>query len=520
MRGSAIAGGVGRGIARGVGIAIQDDEHLSTADLVLGTKVAGVGARGVSRHEAGGRHVVEPALRHIPLVGRSVLVQIGFGGSKGVGLDGSRNDFELAKAKRKKLLGHCLLDLNRRAIENLGGLVLLEEPQAGVCGQVHLAGSVLGGNLLHSVLIRSFAGIGVGDVSRLGRLLGNLNHIGSCVDQEVHHAARLIGIGHFELHELGLAHAQRLRGKVEHEEPAVGARRLKGHVAQCAPHGQHALCGLRILILQGNSERDLVAQSGGGVARVGKVQELSGGNRGNSVSLGITGRLVGSVVLLGGLISRIAIPLGRLIRASSSTVARGRRLVGTAACGIVRRCRDIGLGRRIGVASGRRIGLARRRGLGLVGVASGRRVGPGRLLGVGRNGGIAGGRGLLGITRGIRSPGRHGIAVALLLAAVVRSGLLLLIARSARPGRVVCPGRTHTRRHAGQGKHARQHRYKQCIHRGSRTSDLSHMGLRFPSELAFATPSCVCTILAHGGTRQALRGGPRPRTAPLAPSIP
>ena len=429
VRGLAVAGGVGRGITRGVGVAVQDDEHLRTADLVLGTKVAGVGARGVSHHKAGRRHVVEPALCDIPLVSRGVLVEIGLGGSKGVDLGGSRNDFELTKAQGKKLLGHCLLNLNSRAIENPGGLVLLEEPQARVGRQIHLAGGIL---------LRSRRAGGVGRVlgvgiGRCGRLLGNLNGIGGSVGQEVHHE------GHLKLHELGLAHAQGFRSEVKHEEPAVSARRLESDIAQCAPHGQHTLCRLRILVLQGNSERHLVAQSRGGVARVGKAHKLNGGNRDNSVSLGVTGRLVCGVVLLGGLVSRATVTLGRLVRTGSSAVARGRRLVGADTCGIVRRCRSIRLGR-----------LTRRRGGRLVGIARRRRIGLSRLPRVGGNNAIAGGRGLLGIARGVRSPRRRGIAVTFLLATVAGVGrLFLLIARSTRLGRIVGPGRTHTRYHAG-----------------------------------------------------------------------
>ena len=509
VRGLAVAGGVGRGVAGGVGVAVQDDKHLSAADLVLGAKVAGVGARGVSRHEAGRRHVVEPALRHVPLVGGSVLVQIGFGGSKGVGLGGSGDDLELAKAQDEELLGHCLLDLDRRAVEDPGDLVLLEEPQAGVGGQVHLDGGTLSGSFLRNRRVGGCGSVGCTlgtSIGRLRRLLGNLDGIGGSVGQEVHHAARPVGEGHLELHELGLAHAQGFRSEVEHEEPTVGARRLEGDIAQRAPHGQHTLCRLRILVLQGNSERHLVAQSGGGVARVGKVHKLSGGNRGNSVSLGVTGRLVYGVILLGRLVSRAAVPLGGLVRTGSGPVARGRRLVGADTCGIVRRSRDVGLGRRIGVASGRRIGLARRGGRRLVGIARGGRVGPGRLLRVGRGGAVARCGGLLGITRGIRSPGRHVVAVAFLLATVVRSGPLLLVARSARLRRVVSPGRAHARHHTDQGKHARQHQHKQCVGCTSRAFDLSHMGLRFPSEFAFATPSmCVYHLSAWKGTASTAR---------------
>ena len=509
VRGSAIAGGVGRGVARGVGVTVQDDEHLSTADLVLGTKVAGVGTRGVSRHEAGRRHVVEPALCDIPLVSRGVLVEIGLGGSKGVNLGRSRNDFELTEAQGKKLLGHCLLDLDRGAVEDLGRLVLLEEPQARVGRQIHLAGGILLRGRRVGGVGSAGRALGVG-IGRRGCLLGNLDGICGSVGQEVHYAARPVGEGHLKLHELGLAHAQRLRGKVEHEEPAVGARRLKGHVAQCAPYGQHTLCRLRILILRGNSERDFVSQSGSGVARVGKVHKLSGGNRGNSVSLGVTGRLVCGVVLLGGLVSRATVTLGRLVRTGSSAVARGRRLVGADTCGIVRRCRSIRLGR-----------LTRRRGGRLVGIARRRRIGLSRLPRVGGNNAIAGGRGLLGIARGVRGPRRRGIAVTFPLATVAGVGRLFpLIARSTRLGRIVGPGRTHTRYHAGQDKHARQHQYKQCIHRDSRASDLSHMGLRFPSEFAFATPSCVCNILAHERARRTLHSALCPRTAQLAPPGP
>ena len=502
MRGLAIAGGVGRGVARGVGVAVQDDKHLRAADLILGTKVAGVGARGVSRHEAGGRHVVEPALCYIPLVGGGVLVQIGLGGSKGVDLGGRGDDFELTKAKHKKLFGHCLLDLDRGAVEDLGRLVLLEEPQARVGRQVHLAGGILLRNRRVGGCGSAGRTLSVG-IGRRGCPLGNLDGIGGSVGQEVHHAARPVGEGHLELHELGLAHAQRLRGKVEHEESAVSARRLESDIAQRAPHGQHTLCRLRILVLQGNGERHLVAQSGGGVARVGKVHKLSGDNRDNGVSLGVTGRLVCGVILLGRLVSGAAVSLSGLVRTGSGVVARGRRLVGTCTSGVVRRCGNIRLGR-----------LARRRRLRLVGIARRRRIGPSGLPRVGGNNAIAGGSGLVGVARGIRGPRHRGVAVAFLLATVAGVGrLTLLITRSSRLGGIVSPGRAHVRRHAGQGKHARQHQYKQCIHRGSRTSDLSHMGLRFPSELVFATPSCVCTILAHGGTRRAPHGALRPWTA-------
>ena len=191
------------------------------------------------------------------------------------------------------------------------------------------------------------------------------------------------------------------------------------------------------------------------MARVGKVHKIGGGNGGNSVRLGIAGRFVGGVVLIGRLVNRVAIPPSRLVRAGGSTVTRSRRLVGTGARGIVRRCGDIGLGRCIGIASNRRIGIVRRRGLGLIGVTCRRRV---RLRGLlragrlraGRNRGITGGSGLLGITRGVRSPRRHVIAIAFLLATVARIGpLLLLIARNTRLGRIVGPGRAHTRYHAG-----------------------------------------------------------------------
>ena len=186
------------------------------------------------------------------------------------------------------------------------------------------------------------------------------------------------------------------------------------------------------------------------MARVGKVHKIGGGNGGNSVRLGVAGRLVGGVVLIGRLVNRVAIPLGRLVRAGGSTVTRGRRLVGTGARGIVRRCGDIGLGRRIGVVRGGQIGVARRRGLRLVGIAHGGCVGPSGLLRLRGNRSVARRSGLLGITRGVRSPRRHVIAIAFLLATVARIGpLLLLIARSTRFGCIVGPGRAHTRYHAG-----------------------------------------------------------------------
>ena len=172
------------------------------------------------------------------------------------------------------------------------------------------------------------------------------------------------------------------------------------------------------------------------MAYVSKVQELNGGN---SVNLGVAGRLVGSIILLSGLICGAAIALSGLVGTGSDPVARGRGLVGTSASGVVGRCRNIRLGR-----------LARRRDPRLVGVARRRRIGPSRLLRTGGNNAITGGSGLLGITRGVRSPRRHVIAIAFLLATVARIGpLLLLIARNTRLGRIVGPGRAHTRYHAG-----------------------------------------------------------------------